>query len=63
MNLSRDRKFWKVIFRRKLINEISKYADYSASECLAEALADYYVNGKTATKLSHEIVKLLKGRF
>ena len=51
----------KGIRRRELIKEISGYAwDKGDSECLAEAIADYILNGEKAAPLSKEIWKLLK---
>ncbi|MBQ7744930.1 MAG: phage minor capsid protein [Ruminococcus sp.] len=47
--------------KRELIEEISGYAwDKGNSECLAEAVADYTLNGGKAAPLSKEIWKLLK---
>lgn len=42
----------------ELKSSISRYALYSASETMAEAFADYYVNGSNANPLSIEIRKL-----
>ena len=43
-----------------LKGEISGYAKQDASECLAEAVADYIINGENASILSKEIWKILK---
>ena len=40
---------------------ISEYALSDASECMAEAFADYYGNGDKASILSKEIMKIVKG--
>lgn len=45
---------------RALKNEISGYALTDASECMAEAVADYIINGENAAVLSVEIWKILK---
>ena len=46
--------------KSKLIGEISEYARSDSSECLAEAVADYILNGEKSAMLSKEIWKLLK---
>ena len=47
-----------------LIREISGYANKGGnSECLAEAVADFILNGDKAAPLSREIWKLLKGEL
>lgn len=46
-----------------LMHEISGYANTNASECLAEAVADYTLNGENAAILSREIWKILKGEL
>lgn len=43
-----------------LKSEISGYAKTNASECMAEAVADYVLNGDKAAPLSKEIWKILK---
>lgn len=43
-----------------LKREVSGYATQDASECLAEAVADYTLNGSDAAILSQEIWKILK---
>lgn len=45
---------------RDLRNEISGYALKDRSETLAEAIADYYMNGYGASILSRQIVKVLE---
>lgn len=47
----------------ELVSEISGYAKTNASECLAEAVADYILNGDNAAVLSREIWKILKGEL
>lgn len=44
----------------ELKGDISGYAKQDASECLAEAVADYITNGENASLLSKEIWKILK---
>ena len=44
----------------ELKREISGYAMQNASECMAEAVADYIANGANASILSREIWKILK---
>ena len=44
----------------QLKNEISGYAMQNASECMAEAVADYIANKDNASVLSKEIWKILK---
>lgn len=44
----------------QLKNEISGYAKTDDSECVAEAVADYVLNGQNASILSKEIWKILK---
>lgn len=47
----------------QLKGEISGYAKTNDSECLAEAVADYTLNGANAATLSKEIWKILKGEL
>ena len=47
-------------YNRTLKEEISGYANDDASECMAEAVSDYIVNGENAAVLSKEIWKILK---
>ena len=42
-----------------MASKISGYAKTSARECIAEAVADVYCNGKSATKESQSIVSIL----
>jgi hypothetical protein len=44
----------------KMANAISRYASSSNAECIAEALSDYYCNGKKAKSESKAIVNVLK---
>lgn len=44
----------------KLASKISGYATYSNAECIAEAVSDYYCNGKKAKSESRAIVNTLK---
>lgn len=44
----------------QLIDEVSDYASESRSECLAECVSDYSINGDKAALLSKEVWKILK---
>ena len=44
----------------QLINEVSDYASENRSECLAECVSDYSINGDKAALLSKEVWKILK---
>jgi len=44
-------------------SSISHYAMKSYAETMAEAFADYYINGEDATDLSKEIVRIIKERL
>lgn len=44
-----------------LRNNISKYAKTKYSETIGEAFSDYYRNGKNASILSREIIKIMRG--
>jgi hypothetical protein len=44
----------------QLIAEVSDYASDSRSECLAECVSDYSINGDNAALLSKEVWKILK---
>lgn len=44
----------------QLANKISGYATYSNAECIAEAVSDYYCNGKKARSESRAIVNSIK---
>lgn len=44
----------------KMANAISRYASANNAECIAEALSDYYCNGKKAKAESKAIVNVLK---
>lgn len=44
-----------------LRNNISKYATSKWSETIGEAFSDFYRNGKSASVLSKEIIKIMKG--
>lgn len=46
--------------KAELISAISRYANESASEAMAEAFADYYTNGESANPLSIEIFNITK---
>lgn len=46
-----------------LVSNVSGYATFSSSECLAEAVADYIQNGDQARALSKEIWNVLKRRI
>ena len=46
----------------KWAGTISKYAQTSSAECIAEAVADYYCNGKNASSASKAIVKEMKAQ-
>lgn len=48
---------------KELRLEISKYSLKDCSETVAEAIADYYMNGYKASILSRQIVKVLEGRL
>lgn len=51
-----------IISRRKAIMNISNYAiEKDASETIAEAFVDYYVNKNKSTNLSKAIVTIMKG--
>lgn len=50
----------KKMFNSRLKSDISGYAKTNDSECLAEAVADYVLNGDKAAVLSKEIWKILK---
>lgn len=51
-----------IINRRKAIMNISNYAiEKDASETIAEAFVDYYVNKNKSTNLSKSIVTIMKG--
>ena len=43
-----------------LIGEVSHYARQDRSECLAECISDYSINGEKAALLSREVWKILK---
>lgn len=48
---------------KKWAQRISGYATESNSECIAEAVADYYCNGSGASASSHAIVRELKRAY
>lgn len=48
---------------RTLVLGISEYALETPSECLAEAVSDYYANGDNASELSKEICRLIEEEF
>ena len=51
-----------IINKRKAIKSISNYAiEKDASETIAEAFVDYYVNKNKATSLSKAIITIMKG--
>ena len=43
-----------------LIYDVSDYAKADRSECMAECVADYMMNGEDASILSKEVWKILK---
>lgn len=47
--------------QKLLRNNISTYATSKWSETIGEAFSDYYRNGKNASALSKEIIKVMKG--
>lgn len=47
--------------KEKNIKNISNYAITDSQETIGEAFADYYANKKKASKLSKEIIKIMKG--
>ena len=47
----------------KEIKKISNYALEDGSECIGEAICDYYSNGKKANKLSKEIFRIIRGEL
>jgi hypothetical protein len=49
--------------KASLISNVSGYATFNGSECLAEAVADYIQNGDQARALSKEIWQVLKRRI
>ena len=51
-----------MITKRRLIRNISIHSiKYNASETIAEAFVDYYVNKDKSTKLSKSIINIMKG--
>lgn len=53
----------KELLNKTLKQDISGYALQDDSECLAEAMSDYYCNGEKASVLSIMIYKILKERL
>lgn len=53
----------KGLLKADLIKQISGYAARNSSECLAEAVADYYLHGEKAAILSRKIWEILKGKL
>lgn len=51
---------WTKFTKSNLMGTISGYAKTDGSECLAEAVSDYILNGENAAPLSQEIWKILK---
>ncbi len=49
------------IQKEKIIKNISNYAITDSQETIGEAFADYYANKEKASKLSKEIIKVMKG--
>lgn len=49
------------IQKEKIIKNISNYAITNSQETIGEAFADYYANKEKASKLSKEIIKIMKG--
>lgn len=47
----------------KTISKISNYALENGTECIGEAICDYYSNGKKANKLSKEIFKIVRSEL
>lgn len=59
-SVKKDYKADGITRRAQAVNKISGYANKNAHETVAEACADYYINGNNAQKLSVAIVKELK---